>query len=55
MPVDLGKTAAGGVGGAQALGFLEKGRHRVVGVHSFLLELDFGFLPSAGRAELFEF
>jgi hypothetical protein len=54
MPVDLGKTAAG-VGGAQALGFLEDGGHRVVVIHSFFLKLDFGLLPSAGRAELVEF
>jgi hypothetical protein len=54
MPVDLGKTTAG-VRRAQALGFLEKGRHRVVGVHSFFLEFDFRLLPSAGRAKLVEF
>jgi hypothetical protein len=54
MPVDLGKTATG-MRGAQALGFLEKGRHRVVVIHSLFLKLDFGLLPPAGGAELVEF
>jgi hypothetical protein len=54
MPVDLGKATTG-VRGAQALGLLEKGGHRVVVIHSFFLKFYFGFLSSAGRAELFEF
>jgi len=53
MPVDRGKASS--VRGAQALGFLENGRHRVVGIHSFFLKFDFGLLPSAGRTELIEF
>jgi len=53
MPVDLGKTSS--VRRAQALGFLENGRHRVVAIHSFFLKFYFGLLPSAGCAELIEF
>jgi len=53
MPVDLGKASAD-VCGAQAIGLLEKGRHRVVVIHFFFLKFDFGLPPSAGRADLLE-